>query len=294
MNNNDTQEAEVVKDDQPQEAVVVAENKKLPAQQTIEPMALIEMALQNDQVDQIEKLMELQERWENRQAEKAYLEALSLFQSVAPDIKKTKKADVKNKEGKFLYSYDYAPLEVIQKAIAPAIKASGLSYTWKQDESEKGIKVTCIVSHVNGHRESTSLTAAADASGGKNAIQQVASTITYLRRYTLTSALGIGSAEDDDDGQQQGQQQQPKGKPGLRPDQLKRSLEKYRDFKITMKEVLQHFKVTADQKKEFRKAPEKAHWFDITEAYKTGDLTAEQIADQFDLTDQQKEQLESL
>src|SRR6185503_4639414 len=38
----------------------------------------------------------------------------------------------------------------------------------------------------------------ADASGSKNAIQAIGSTLTYLQRYSLVQALGLAAAEDDD------------------------------------------------------------------------------------------------
>ncbi|MNL48938.1 ERF superfamily protein [compost metagenome] len=38
-----------------------------------------------------------------------------------------------------------------------------------------------------------------DNSGKKNAIQQVASTITYLQRYTLLAATGVATKGQDDD-----------------------------------------------------------------------------------------------
>jgi hypothetical protein len=47
------------------------------------------------------------------------------------------------------------------------------------------------------------MTAGADASGSKNDIQAISSTVTYLQRYTLLAATGLTSAEmdqDDDDG----------------------------------------------------------------------------------------------
>ena len=62
----------------------------------------------------------------------------------------------------------------------------------------------------------------ADDSGQKSAIQQVASTITYLRRYTLTGVLGIATTDQDLDGadagdnqnsEQQKQEQQPQPQP---------------------------------------------------------------------------------
>ena len=49
-----------------------------------------------------------------------------------------------------------------------------------------------------GHSESTTLEAAADQSGGKNAIQAIGSTVTYLERYTLLALTGLATHEDDD------------------------------------------------------------------------------------------------
>lgn len=59
----------------------------------------------------------------------------------------------------------------------------------------------CIISHVDGHDESTTMSAEADTSGNKNAIQSRGSSVTYLQRYTLIGALGISTADEDVDGQ---------------------------------------------------------------------------------------------
>jgi hypothetical protein len=42
------------------------------------------------------------------------------------------------------------------------------------------------------------LTAGRDDGPGRNAIQQVGSTITYLQRYTLKAALGLAVSHDED------------------------------------------------------------------------------------------------
>jgi hypothetical protein len=39
-----------------------------------------------------------------------------------------------------------------------------------------------------------------DASGQKNKIQQVGSTVTYLQRYTLLALTGLATHDQDDDG----------------------------------------------------------------------------------------------
>ena len=60
------------------------------------------------------------------------------------------------------------------------------------------VRVTCIVSHQDGHTEETTLSAPADTSGAKNAHQAIGSAVTYLQRYTLKLALGLAAAKDDD------------------------------------------------------------------------------------------------
>ena len=44
------------------------------------------------------------------------------------------------------------------------------------------------------------MTAQADTSGSKNAIQSIGSTITYLERYSLLALTGLAAHEMDDDG----------------------------------------------------------------------------------------------
>src|SRR5690606_35194749 len=60
--------------------------------------------------------------------------------------------------------------------------------------------VTCVITHELGHSERTTLSAAPDESGGKNSIQAVGSTVTYLQRYTLMAATGLAAKDMDDDG----------------------------------------------------------------------------------------------
>ena len=60
------------------------------------------------------------------------------------------------------------------------------------------VSVTCIIAHRDGHSEENTLSAGRDDSGKKNSIQSIGSTITYLQRYTLKSALGLAASADDD------------------------------------------------------------------------------------------------
>ena len=154
------------------------------------PSKLMEIALNaNADVDKLEKLMLMQERWDANNAKKMYFEALTDFQKKAPAIKKQKQG----------HNYKYAPLGDIVAQIKDALHACGLSYRFEQCHGEH-IEVTCVVTHVGGHSERTSMKADADSTGSKNAIQATGSAVTYLQRYTLIGALGISTADEDMDG----------------------------------------------------------------------------------------------
>jgi hypothetical protein len=156
------------------------------------PMALISAAVNSGaDVGQLEKLMDLQERWEKNQARKSFFMALTKFQSLCPVI-------TKKKQG---HNSKYAPLEDIIAQVKVPLSECGLAYRFEQSQSDSGmIKIACVVSHFDGHEERTIMSSDADKSGNKQAIQAIASTVTYLRRYTFTGALGIATADEDMDG----------------------------------------------------------------------------------------------
>lgn len=167
------------------------------------PEGLLKLAIEsNADIDKLEKLMGLHERWQAQEAKKEFLQAMASFQAECPIIAKKSSVSYKHKDGGGSTSYSYSNLSEIAKTIKPALKKNGLSYKWRPETNEGKIIVRCVVSHIGGHSEvSEPMTAAADNSGKKNLIQQTGSTITYLQRYTLIGALGISTAEEDNDGQ---------------------------------------------------------------------------------------------
>lgn len=168
--------------------------------QSNSPHSLISQALaQGAPIEQMEKLMDLQERWEKKEAKKVYLKAFAKFQSLCPLLYKEKTVDYTSKQGGQV-KYDYSTLGYIAKKILPSLKKCGLSYRWEFEENDK-IKCTCILSHVDGHSEKSTMEAGKDMSGKKNDIQAIGSTRQYLQRYTLVSVGGLTTADKDDDGQ---------------------------------------------------------------------------------------------
>lgn len=154
------------------------------------PAKLIELAInQNADVDKLERLMSMQLKWESSQAQKRYFESLSKFQSLCPVIKKRKAG----------HNYMYAPLSDIVAQIKDALRQCNLSYRFEQNHADR-LTVRCVITHVDGHSESTEMAASADKSGSKNEIQAIGSAVSYLQRYTLIGALGITTADEDMDG----------------------------------------------------------------------------------------------
>ena len=157
----------------------------------ITPMAMLQMAVsQGADIDKLQQLMELQERWEANEAKKEYVKAMAEFRAICPEIEKTKKA----------HNSNFAGLAETIEVIRGAMSACGLSHSWKTEQVNGLIVVTCCVTHVAGHKECTSLSAEPDTSGSKNKIQAVGSTTSYLERYTLFAVLGLASKEMDTDG----------------------------------------------------------------------------------------------
>lgn len=163
------------------------------------PSELMALAIQKGvDTTQLKELMDLQERWEKKEAKKLFFDALSRFQTIAPVIKKNRTAKIQSQKG--YYSYKFADLGAIVNAIKKALSECGLSYRWEFEEKGGILSATCLISHLAGHTEKTSMEAGKDASGGKNNIQQSGSTQTYLQRYTLIGALGLATADEDIDG----------------------------------------------------------------------------------------------
>lgn len=164
------------------------------------PQNLISLAIEKGaNIEQLEKLLSLKERWDAAQANKSFIAAMSNFQKEVPAIEKKKLVKYPSKTGGNV-TYKYAELGEIDETIKGAMAANGLSKRWEIKEEGEKLICTCIISHVDGHTESTSMSSGKDTSGGKNEIQSTASAISYLQRYTLIGVLGLTTATEDNDG----------------------------------------------------------------------------------------------
>lgn len=146
----------------------------------------------NVDVQKLEKLIDMQERWQRLQAESEFNQAFSVMQGELPTVVEKGRGDKQ---------MAYAPIEDVMEAVRPVLQKHGFSVShqteWPQDR--KGtVRIVGILSHRLGHSRTSVFESQADNSGSKNAIQALGSTITYGRRYTLNDLLGIVSRRGED------------------------------------------------------------------------------------------------
>lgn len=166
------------------------------------PSAMIELAVSKGaNLEQLERLLNLRERYEANEAKKAYHKAMADFKAHAPQIMKDKKVGYKTDKGPV--GYAYASLYNVVKKISVELSKYGLSASWHTQQNG-AITVTCKITHILGHSEEVTISAPADTSGAKNAIQAIGSTIAYLERYTILAATGLAAEDMDDDGKSTG------------------------------------------------------------------------------------------
>jgi hypothetical protein len=186
----------------PSQAVAV--HTPHPAPAPVNPVSIVERAIEKGITGaDLKEIMDLQERWEANQARKAFDVAMANAQAEMPLIVKNRLVDYetskKDAAGNILRTtYKHEDLAVVVETIRPVLHKHGLAHRFRTEHLENGqIRVTCIITG-HGHREETSLQSSRDGTGSKNDIQAIASTVTYLERYTLKASLGLAAAHDDD------------------------------------------------------------------------------------------------
>lgn len=162
------------------------------------PSDLLRIAVESGaDLDRLERLMALQERWEATEARKAFTVAMTAFKAEPLTVFKRQTVDFTSAKGRT--HYKHATLSDVTAAVAPAMSKHALSFRWDVRQEAKQVTVECIVTHAAGHSERVSMSGPMDDTGNKNAIQQAGSTVTYLQRYTLLAVVGLSTQEETDD-----------------------------------------------------------------------------------------------
>jgi hypothetical protein len=173
-----------------------------------DPQAAMEIARQIVELEtKWEEMRQSRDRFEweklDRQAKVEFAEAFKKFKDDAPKILKTKHVHFESKKADApATSYWHVELDKACDLLIPALLKVGITHRWKSTDLPGGMtRVTCFLRHKLGYEEEgATLAGPADQSGGKNPIQGVGSSTSYLERYTFLESCGIVAAGKDNDG----------------------------------------------------------------------------------------------
>lgn len=150
-------------------------------------------------MERVNQAFDFYMRVRSYEAKLAYDDALAAAQAEFPAIAKNRRVHFEAKSGGTTTDYRHEDLAEIVEKCGPILAKHGISHKWRTENPiNEPIRVTCILTHRAGYSEETSLIGPRDESGNKNSLQGIASTVTYLERYTFKSAIGIASRHDDD------------------------------------------------------------------------------------------------
>ena len=159
---------------------------------------------------------------------KTIYKSLAEFQQECPVIHK----------GTTGYGYSYADLPTIFEVINPLLKKHGLGFTQLIQEQN----IETILFHIDTGETIKSTTSIPQDVNlkGMNEFQILGSAITYLRRYALSSLLGIVTDKDTDASGKQ-------GKPKLNDERFKKSLEAVKAGNYDADSLKSNFDLTPEQ-----------------------------------------------
>jgi hypothetical protein len=139
-------------------------------------------------------LMQLQERAEEKAAEREFNAAFARLQPQLPRVQKNGKIDLG--KGKPL---SFARYEDIDTAVRPLLASEGFSVSFTSPPDSAGIKIVCTLAHIAGHSKMSEITLPPDAGPGRNTLQAIGSSRSYAKRYLLCDLLNIVTEGIDDD-----------------------------------------------------------------------------------------------
>lgn len=158
-------------------------------------------------IDKFDRLIAMQERMEDRQAERAFNRAFVKLQGMLPAVKKNGSLEYpvdKNKpDGDKRLIAKFAKWEDIDRVIRPILTDAGFGLSFKiaQRIAEGGgLNISAVLRHEDGHTEvGDPMPVSLDTSGGKNNTQAYGSALSYGKRYAAFAALNLATEGEDDD-----------------------------------------------------------------------------------------------
>lgn len=179
-----------------QQAIVPVDT---PQQEATRLLAVIANAVANPacDVDKMERLLAMQQAVMKQQREAAFMAALSRLQAKLPQIERHGEIIVKGQ-----LRSRYAKAEDIDAVIRPMLNEEGFAFSFDSEPlvDGKAIRLSCKLSHKDGHSETKYLLLPIDASDYRSSVQNVGSTVSYGRRQLIKMHLNIIERDEDTDG----------------------------------------------------------------------------------------------
>lgn len=166
--------------------------------------ALMQMAIERgpEGVEMLERLVQLKVQQEERAARQAFIKALGRFRAKCPAIVKRGVGRMSLRSGGEI-PYKFAKLDDLCATVDPLLAEEDLSYRWDFDVINGREYVVFILSHVDGHCESSRFPAPPFDTGSKiTDIQKMGGAQTYAMRRSMIAGLGLSAVEQDNDGGQ--------------------------------------------------------------------------------------------
>ncbi len=195
-------------------ALAPASGTNVPALPSGDVLGAIMQLAANPQidVDRIDKLIQMHERMEDRQAMREFNEAFVRMQAMLPRVKRDGTLEYpkdKNKpQGEKYFVSKFAKWETIHGAIMPVLTEHGFGLSFRirpRQGDGGGLGVSAVLRHNGGHvEEGEPFPVPLDTSGGKNNLQAYGSSLSYGKKYAAFAALNIATEGDDDDGKKSG------------------------------------------------------------------------------------------
>jgi hypothetical protein len=146
----------------------------------------------NVNVDKLERLMTMYERISANDARVRAARAKAMMQpELEGVVKRGQNGSTKSR---------YAKWDDILLSIRPTLGEYGFELSFRTGPVVNGmLPLTGILTHEGGHCEETTLPLPIDASGSKNPVQGIGSTVTYGKRYVAGLLLNIAALDEADD-----------------------------------------------------------------------------------------------
>lgn len=159
-------------------------------------VALVDVRITPEKISQ---LLDIQERVENRQAEREFNAAFARLLPRLPRLVKRGKIEMGTKG-----SIAFVTVEDMDAAIRPLYTAEGFSLSFLSDACPTGIVRIAMLSHKAGHSITSRMQLPPDKGPGRNDLQALGSSMSYADRYLTRGLFNLIAEGEDDDGNAQG------------------------------------------------------------------------------------------